>query len=99
MGHDNLAYRQSRSLPDDKLKMKVMVSPPFDAGCSKPCIYPRGRCQTLDNKNGRPDNFYPDPLDSKGTTGTQVWIVKKKIYSFHLPPPPLLSRSFHFMLS
>ena len=79
MGHDNLAYRQSRSLPDNELKMEVIVSPKFDAGISKPCICLRGHGQTLDNENGTLDNFYPDPLDFKGTTGTQseVWIVKK----------------------
>ena len=70
MGHDNLACRQPRSLPDDELEMKVMVSPQFDAGFSKPRIYPGGHCQTLDNENGRPDNFHPDPLDSEGAAGT-----------------------------
>ena len=79
MGHENLAYRQSRSLTDDELEIKVMTPLQLDAGFSKQCIYPRGHCQTLHNENGRPDNFYPDPLDSKGATSTQseVWIVKK----------------------
>lgn len=69
MGHDNLAYRQPRSLPDDELEM-VTVSPQSDVGFSKPRIYPGGHCQTLDNENGRPDNLYPDPVDSEGATGT-----------------------------
>ena len=79
MGHENIAYRQSRSLPEDELRMEVMTSLQLDAGFSRQSIYPRGHCQTLNNENGRPGNFYPDPLDCQGATGTQseVWIVKK----------------------
>jgi len=55
MGLDNVAYRQPRSLPDDELEMKVLVSPQAkqqpDAGFSKPHIDPGGHCQTLDNAN------------------------------------------------
>ncbi|XP_020601650.1 uncharacterized protein LOC110040726 isoform X2 [Orbicella faveolata] len=55
MGFDNVAYRQPRSLPDDELGMKVLVSPQAkqqpDAGFSKPHIDPGGHCQTLDNAN------------------------------------------------
>ena len=71
MGHDNLAYRQPRSLPNDELEMEVMVSPQFDAGFSKPRFYPGGHCQTQDNENGRSDNFHSDPSDPKGATGTR----------------------------
>lgn len=60
MGHDNLAYRQRRRLPDNKLKMKVM-------GLSQPkeqpyldipiAIKPGYFFLTQDNRNERPDNL------------------------------------------
>ena len=72
MGNDNLAYGQP---PYDQLKLKVVVLPepvqqPDDGGFRNPTMDPGGHFQTMDNANGRSDNFYPD-LPFRGTTGTQ----------------------------